>query len=107
MSQASQEPHADPVEVVFGADDQVKYFLRLFVSGDTRPTLQVLENLQLLSDHLGNCEIEVVDIRDNPGLAERERIIATPTLLRDTPLPKRKIIGDLTDISTILLILSA
>jgi circadian clock protein KaiB len=107
MSQPSQEPYADPVEVSFGGDNQVKYFLRLFVSGDTRPSLKAMENLQMLGAHLGNCEIEIVDIHENPALAERERIVATPTLLRDMPLPKRTIIGDLSDITTILLILSA
>jgi circadian clock protein KaiB len=107
MYQPSQEPHDNAVERTLAAANHVKYFLRLFVSGDTRPSLQAMENLQVLGAHLGNCEIEIVDIHENPALAEQERIVATPTLMRTTPLPKRKIIGDLSDITTILLILSA
>jgi circadian clock protein KaiB len=89
------------------ARPQVKYFLRLFISGNTRPSRQAMENLQVLSAQLGSCEMEIVDIHENPEMAESERIVATPTLLRDFPLPKRKIIGDLSDISTVMLILSA
>jgi circadian clock protein KaiB len=88
-------------------DKQVKYFLRLFICGENRSSRAALDNLKLLGARLGSCELEIVDVQENPELAELERIVATPTLLRDYPLPRRKIIGDLSDLNTMMLLLSA
>jgi circadian clock protein KaiB len=84
-----------------------KYLLQLFIAGNNRPTQQAMENLEVLSERLGGCEIEIVDVNENPGAAASERIIATPTLVRSYPLPRRKIIGDLSDLDTAMLLLSA
>jgi circadian clock protein KaiB len=46
--------------------------------------------------------VEVVDVRERPELAEEDRILATPTLVRRTPEPMRKIIGDLSDIGRVM-----
>ena len=45
---------------------------------------------------------EVVDVRERPELAEEDRILATPTLVRRTPAPVRKVIGDLGEIDRVL-----
>ncbi|MFC1886871.1 circadian clock KaiB family protein, partial [Thermodesulfobacteriota bacterium] len=39
--------------------------------------------------------LEVIDVLDRPDLAGQDRIIATPTLVKVSPDPVRKIIGDL------------
>jgi circadian clock protein KaiB len=41
--------------------------------------------------------VEVIDVMQRPDLAERARILATPVLMRLAPLPRRSIIGDLSD----------
>jgi circadian clock protein KaiB len=51
----------------------------------------------------GRYELEVVDIYQNPALAEEEQIIATPTLVKQLPLPLRRIIGDFSDREHVLL----
>ena len=38
-----------------------------------------------------------------PELAEDERILATPTLIKSLPLPLRRVIGDLSDKEKVLL----
>ncbi len=43
-------------------------------------------------------DLEVFDILQNPDIADRHRIIATPTLIRQSPLPEVRAIGDLTNI---------
>jgi circadian clock protein KaiB len=43
------------------------------------------------------ARLEVVDLRDRPEVAEQERILATPLLVRTEPLPVRRIVGDLSD----------
>jgi circadian clock protein KaiB len=83
----------------------VKYWLRLFVSSGTRPSQKAVDNIRHLSASLGDCHCEVIDIHQFPHIAEQERIVATPTLVRDFPLPKRKIIGDLADMNTVLLLI--
>jgi circadian clock protein KaiB len=52
----------------------------------------------LCENHLsGRYQLEVVDAAERPDLAEDERILATPTVIRLAPLPQRRVIGDLSD----------
>lgn len=73
------------------------YRLRLFVAGNTVRSRLAIENLRLFcAKHLaGRFDLEVVDIHQQPDLAEQNQIIAAPTLLRMEPLPVRRIVGDL------------
>jgi circadian clock protein KaiB len=58
-----------------------------------------LQNLnELCERHLtGRCEIEVIDLTENFAKAKEDRIMALPTLVRRSPLPVCKIIGDLSN----------
>ena len=77
--------------------------LRLYVSGQALNSRTAIRNLESLRAALvANAAVEVVDVRENPELAEEDRILATPTLVRREPLPVRKIIGDLSDIPRVL-----
>ena len=63
-----------------------------------------IRNLETLRSRLnGDAAVEVIDVRERPELAEADRILATPTLVRLEPEPVRKIIGDLSDIQRVLL----
>ena len=55
-------------------------------------------------NHAGN-ELEVIDILDDPTLAEQDGIIASPTLVKRHPPPLRRIIGDLSDREMVLKVL--
>jgi len=46
-------------------------------------------------------DVQVVDILDSPEIAEANRILATPTLVREAPLPVRKVIGDISDVGRV------
>jgi circadian clock protein KaiB len=61
-------------------------------------------NLRLLcQDELKNmCEFEIIDILENPEIAEQEKILATPTLVKRFPAPVRKVIGDLSQREKVL-----
>jgi circadian clock protein KaiB len=74
-----------------------KYVLRLFVAGATARSCQaVLRVRQLCEDELkDNCELEVIDIYQQPGLARANQIVATPTLIKEFPRPVRRFIGNL------------
>jgi circadian clock protein KaiB len=77
--------------------------LRLYVSGQAVNSRTAIRNLEALRGELaGHAAVEIVDVRERPELAEADRILATPTLVRLEPTPVRKIIGDLSDIERVL-----
>jgi circadian clock protein KaiB len=77
--------------------------LRLDVSGQALNSRAAIRNLESLQHVLAErAAVEVVDVGERPELAEEDRILATPTLVRRTPAPVRKIIGDLSDIDRVL-----
>lgn len=82
----------------------VKYVLRLYITGRTQQSLRALDNLQEICEHvLGkDHDVTVIDVLENPTAAEKEKILATPTLVRRSPEPVRKIIGDLSDRDKVL-----
>jgi circadian clock protein KaiB len=81
-----------------------KYDLRLYVAGNTQKSSTALQNLERICDeHLGGeYRIQVIDLLKNPALARGDQILAIPTLVRRLPSPIRKIIGDLSDTSRVL-----
>lgn len=42
-----------------------------------------------------NYELEVIDVYQQPELARKNQIVATPTLVKESPLPVRRFIGNL------------
>ena len=73
--------------------------LSLFVTGATPSSARARALLQSWIQHSGSqrVRLDVIDVRERPDLAEAERVLATPTLIRHHPLPRRKIVGDLSD----------
>jgi circadian clock protein KaiB len=73
--------------------------LRLFVAGDTGPSARARSEVARLGAEFegGGWNLDVIDVMQRPDLAERARILATPVLLRLAPLPRRSMIGDLSD----------
>jgi circadian clock protein KaiB len=82
-----------------------KYLLRLFITGKTSKSEQCIANLQTIceKDLYGEYELEVIDVLERPQLAEDEKILATPTLIKKLPPPVRRLIGDLSDAEKVLL----
>ncbi len=78
--------------------------LRLYVTGRTPQSQRAIENLRQIceSELEGRYEVQVIDVLEHPELAEREKILATPTLVKRLPQPVRKIIGDLSDREKVL-----
>jgi circadian clock protein KaiB len=82
-----------------------KFKLRLYITGRTSQSQRAIDNLRTLcdTDLQGAYEVEVIDVLEHPTLAEKEKILATPTLVKRLPEPVRKIIGDLSDRAKVLL----
>ena len=82
-----------------------KYLLRLFVTGASSRTGTAIANLRRICEQEleGQYELEIIDVLQFPELAEDEKILATPTLIKSLPLPLRRVIGDLSDKEKVLL----
>ena len=81
-----------------------RYVLRLFVAGATARSRQaVLRVRKLCETELKNgCDLKVIDIYQQPGLARKNQIVATPTLIMAFPKPVRRFIGNLSNIDGLL-----
>lgn len=82
-----------------------KYLLKLYVAGSTPRAQLAIENLKRLceSDLSGRYELEIIDVLEHPEMAEQDKILATPTLIKQLPPPLRRVIGDLSDSDKVLL----
>lgn len=82
-----------------------KYLLKLYITGRTPRSEQCIATLRAICDREleGKYELKIIDVLENPQLAEDEKILATPTLIKELPPPIRRIIGDLSDTEKVLL----
>jgi circadian clock protein KaiB len=78
--------------------------LRLYVMDQTPRSLEAFSNLKRICEsHLkGRYRLIVIDLLKNPRLAMGDQILATPTVVRRLPNPVRTIIGDLSDVNSVL-----
>jgi circadian clock protein KaiB len=77
--------------------------LRLYVAGSNLLSRRARENLEAILARTppGSYDLEVVDLMAEPERADEHRILATPTLVRLSPAPVRKLIGDLSDTASV------
>lgn len=75
------------------------YRFTLFVAGQSPRSTRALENLRALCERVlpGDYDLAVVDVVDAPAEAEADRVLATPTLIKRSPDPVRRVTGDLSD----------
>jgi circadian clock protein KaiB len=81
-----------------------RYLLKLYVAGPSPRTNVAITNLKRIceQDLAGQYDMEVIDVLEFPQVAEDERILATPTLIKTLPPPLRRVIGDLSDKEKVL-----
>jgi circadian clock protein KaiB len=82
-----------------------KFLLKLYVAGSTPRATAAIENLRRIceKDLKDRYDLEVIDVLKNPEMAEQDKILATPTLIKQLPPPLRRVIGDLSDSEKVLL----
>lgn len=73
--------------------------LRLFIAGMSTRSVSAIDSIKKICDqHLGGqYELEIVDLYRQPARAQKDQIIAAPTLIKEKPLPLRRIVGSMTD----------
>ena len=75
------------------------YLYRIYVAGNRPSSRRAVANLRALCEATvcGDYDLEVVDVHHWPDRAEVARIMVTPTVIKLAPLPRRRVIGDLSD----------
>lgn len=88
-----------PPEVSLSVPHEPKYELCLYVAGMTPRSVRAIANIRKICAERpnGRCNLRIIDLCQQPALAEEEQIVALPTLIRKLPPPLRRIIGDLSD----------
>lgn len=81
-----------------------KYHFRLFVTGQTSRSEQAIASMRALCEArlVGRYELDIIDVLDRPDLADEEKVLATPTLIKLEPPPARRIIGELSHADEVL-----
>ena len=85
--------------------DKAKFELELFVVGHSAKSEAAIQNLRSLCEMFlkGRYAITVIDVLEDPMAAERANVIATPLLIRNSPPPRRRIVGDLSMTNVLLI----
>ncbi len=85
-------------------DDRAgRVLMRMYVAADSAPSAQALKQLSVLRERFGgeDWEVEVVDVFEHPALAEADRVLATPILIRLFPTRRLSVIGDFADLHAV------
>ena len=102
---AVSDSTAEFEELLKNASGRDHYLLRLFVTGTTPRSSQAISNIHALCKEylLGRYDLIVVDIYQQPSAAADQQIIAAPTLIKELPMPPKRLIGDLSDRDKVLI----
>jgi circadian clock protein KaiB len=81
-----------------------RYILRLYVAGLTPKSADAITNIKRICEEnlKGRYALDVIDLYQQPQLAQGEQIIAVPTLIKRFPAPLRRIIGDMSNTERVL-----
>jgi circadian clock protein KaiB len=84
---------------------ETKVVLKLYVTGHTPNSERAVANMKRICeiDLGGKYELTIIDVLEKPQLAENEKILATPTLIKALPPPLARVIGDLSDTEKVLI----
>jgi len=78
--------------------------LKLYITGQTPKSERAIANMQSICKNElgGQYELVIIDVMERPQLAEDEKILVTPTLIKVLPPPLARVIGDLSDTEKVL-----
>ncbi|MDQ2769920.1 MAG: circadian clock KaiB family protein [Bacteroidota bacterium] len=80
------------------------YVLHLYITGATPNSTRAVHNIKALCEEYlaGRYELLIIDIYQEPELAQREDLIGVPTLIKRHPGLVRRLVGDLSDRERVL-----
>ena len=88
----------------WNGEEAPHYNLRLFITGASPVSVRAVSNIKTICETYlaGRYELEVIDIYQQPLLVKDENITAIPVLIKKFPLPKKKLVGDMSDTDKVL-----
>jgi len=80
------------------------YQLSLFITGASPNSVRAVNNIKSICEEYlsGKYELKIIDVYQLPEVAQREQIIALPTLIKRGPAPERRLVGDMSDTNKVL-----
>jgi circadian clock protein KaiB len=84
--------------------DSARYELTLFVTGASALSARAVADVRALCETYlhDRYHLEVVDVHRDPTLVSSKGVVVSPTLIKDHPLPKRILVGDLSNTVRVL-----
>jgi circadian clock protein KaiB len=84
--------------------DGQTFVLSLFISGISPKSALAVKNIKRICETKlqGRYTLEIIDIYQQPLLAQAHQIVAAPTLIKRSPLPLRRLIGDMSNEAKVL-----
>ncbi len=85
-------------------NDKNHFILNLFIAGASPHSARAINNLTAICEQYlkGRYTLDVIDVYQQGSLAQQERIVALPLLIKRSPLPVRRMIGDLSEMQKVL-----
>jgi circadian clock protein KaiB len=81
------------------------FVLRLYIAGQSPKSVEAIINIKKICEEnlKGRYVLDVIDLYQQPQLAQGDQIIAVPTLIKKLPVPLRRIIGDMSNTERVLI----
>lgn len=81
------------------------YILRLFIAGSSPISVRAVTNLRVICEEFlqNKYTLEVIDAHQQPLMVRDENVTALPMLIKKTPSPKKRLIGDFSDREKVLI----
>lgn len=104
MDTETYKNFTEAIEQALAEMEEIHYCLRLYIAGTTVQSVRAVENIKkICEEYLENqYDLEVIDIYQQPELAEKANIIAVPTLVKLLPPPLQKLIGNMSNLEKTL-----
>ena len=83
---------------------QAEYVLRLFVTGASPNSTRAISNIKRICEQYlkDRYSLEIIDVYQQHELAKKEQIVALPLLIKQSPEPSRRLVGDMADEKKVL-----
>jgi circadian clock protein KaiB len=80
------------------------YILQLYITGASPNSAKAISNIKKICDrYLTNgYKLDIIDIYQQPAIARKEEIVALPLLIRTSPLPVKRLVGNMSDTQKVL-----
>ena len=105
MDEKKPQDQSETYEHLLDNQQHEQFVLRLYVTGLTPRSTQAIDTIKDICEEelKGRYDLEVIDLAKQPELAREADIVAAPTLIKQLPLPLRRLIGDLSNKERVLL----